>query len=99
MDFSQVKKAMELKSQLSKIQKELDKIVMEGEKGPVKVTVNGQQKLLSITIDQEAMKPEKTRQLEDNIIKAVNDATEKAKKAASKEMSGMMGGMGMPGLG
>lgn len=99
MDFSQVKKAMELKSQLSKIQKELDKIVVEAEKGPVKVTANGQQKILSITIEPEALKPEKARQLEDNLIKAINDAGEKAKKAASKEMSGMMGGMGFPGMG
>ncbi|TFG44851.1 MAG: YbaB/EbfC family nucleoid-associated protein [Dehalococcoidia bacterium] len=99
MDFSKVKQAMEFKSQLAKIQKELDKIVVEAENGPVKVTANGQQKILSITIDPEALKPEKARQLEANLIKAINDAAEKAKKTASKEMSGMMGGMGIPGLG
>ena len=100
MDFSKVKQAMEMKSQLSKIQKELDKIIVEAEKGPVKVTANGQQKILSITIDPDAMKPEKTRQLEDNIIKAINEAAEKAKKTASKQMAGMMGGgdMNFPGL-
>jgi DNA-binding YbaB/EbfC family protein len=99
MDFSKVKQAMELKSQLDKINKELAKVVVEAEKGPVKVTVNGQQKLLSLTISPEAINPAKAKQLEDNILKAINDAMEKAKKESSKQMAGMMGGMGLPGLG
>ncbi|AKG53590.1 hypothetical protein DGWBC_0927 [Dehalogenimonas sp. WBC-2] len=98
MDFSRVKQAMELKSQLDKIQKELAKVVVEAEKGPVKVTANGQQKILTITIDPDALKPEKAKQLEDTVLKVINDALEKAKKASSKEMAGMMGGMNIPGL-
>ncbi|KTB48803.1 YbaB/EbfC family nucleoid-associated protein [Dehalogenimonas alkenigignens] len=99
MDFSKVKQAMELKQQLDKIQKELAKIIVEAERGPVKVTANGQQKLISITINPEAVIPAKTKQLEDNILKTINDAMEKAKKESSKQMAGMMGGMGLPGLG
>ncbi len=99
MDFSKVKQAMELKSQLDKIQKELAKIIVEAEKGPVKVTANGQQKLLSITIAAEAINPAKAKQLEDNILKAINEAMDKAKKESGKTMSGLMGGMGLPGLG
>jgi len=98
MDFSKVKQAMELKAQLDKIQKELAKIIVEAERGPVKVTANGQQKLLSITIAAEALNPTKTKQLEDNILKAINDAMDKAKKESSKSMSGLMGGMNIPGL-
>jgi DNA-binding YbaB/EbfC family protein len=90
---------MELKSQLDKINKELAKVVVEAEKGPVKVTVSGQQKLLSLTISPDAINPAKAKQLEDNILKAINDAMEKAKKESSKQMAGMMGGMGLPGLG
>lgn len=99
MDFSKVKQAMELKQQLDKIQKELAKIIVEAERGPVRVTANGQQKLISITINPEAVIPAKTKQLEDNILKTINDALEKAKKESSKQMAGMMGGMGLPGLG
>lgn len=99
MDFSKVKQAMELKQQLDKIQKELAKIVVEAERGSVKVTANGQQKLISITINPEAVNPAKTKQLEENILKTINDAMEKAKKESSKQMAGMMGGMGLPGLG
>ncbi len=98
MDFSKVKQAMELKSQLDKIQKELAKIIVEAEKGPVKVTANGQQKLLSITIAAEALNPTKAKQLEDNILKAINEAMDKAKKESSKSMAGLMGGMNIPGL-
>jgi len=99
MDFSKVKQAMELKSQLDKIQKELAKIIVEAEKGPVKVTANGQQKLLSITISPEAINPTKAKQLEDSIMKAINEAMDKAKKESGKSMAGLMGGMGLPGLG
>ncbi|MEL7561933.1 YbaB/EbfC family nucleoid-associated protein [Dehalogenimonas sp. 4OHTPN] len=99
MDFSKVKQAMELKQQLDKIQKELAKIIVEAERGPVRVTANGQQKLISIIINPEAVNPAKTKQLEDNILKTINDAMEKAKKESSKQMAGMMGGMGLPGLG
>jgi len=99
MDFLKMKQMMELKSHVDKIQKEMAKIVVDVEKGPVKVTMNGQQKLLSISINPEAITADKAKQLEDNILKTVNDAIDKAKKESSKQMAGMMGGMGLPGLG
>ena len=47
-----LKKAQELKSKLDQAQKELSATIIEADsgKGAVKVTVNGQQKILSIKI-------------------------------------------------
>jgi len=100
MDFSQMKQALELKSKIDKAQKELGKITVEAEaaKGDIKVVANGQQKIMSIEIAAEAINPAKAKVLQDNIIRAVNDALDKAKKAASKELSGLMGGLNLPGM-
>ena len=78
MDFSMMKQAMEMKSKLDKIQKELVKITVEAEKGAVKVTASGDQKIVSFQIEPDSLKPEKVKQLEDNLVKAANDALEKA---------------------
>ena len=95
-----MKQALELKSKIDKAQKELGKIKVETEaaNGAIKVVVNGQQKVLSIVIAPEALHPAKVKTLQDNILKAVNEALEKAKQEASKELSGLMGGLNLPGL-
>ena len=52
MNLSMIKQALELRSKLEKTQKELAKIKVEAESGngAIKVTANGQQKILSIKI-------------------------------------------------
>ena len=80
MNFSNVKQALELKKKLDQMQKELAKIICEADAGhgAVKVTVNGQQKLLSVKISPEAIDPNKVQKLEEWIVKAVNEAVEKS---------------------
>jgi DNA-binding YbaB/EbfC family protein len=100
MNFDMIKQAQQLKSKLDKAQKELAKTVIEAEsgKGAVKVAVNGQQKILSIKISPDAMNPDKPQDLEKLIMKAINDATDKSHKLASKELKGLTGGLKIPGL-
>ena len=95
-----LKQAQELKSKLDKAQKELGKTVIEAEsgKGAVKVTVNGQQKILSIKISPEVMDPNKPENLEKLIMKAISEATDKSQKMAAKQLKGLTGGLKIPGL-
>ncbi len=95
-----IKQARELKSQLDKTQKELAKTVIEAEagKGAVKVTMDGQQNILSIKISPEAMDPDKPENLEKLIMKAIKDASDKSQKLASKQLKGLTGGLKIPGL-
>lgn len=100
MNFSMIKQAMELKSKLQKAQKELAKMTVEAEAGDgaVKVTASGSQKILSIKISPDVIDPEKSKQLEKLVFKAVTDALDKAKKLADKHLGELTGGMKIPGI-
>jgi DNA-binding YbaB/EbfC family protein len=100
MNLSMLKQAQELKAKLDKAQKELSKTVLEAEagKGAVKVTINGQQKILSIKISPEVVDPQKVSTLEKLILKAISDATEKSQKEAARQLKGLTGGLKIPGL-
>jgi DNA-binding YbaB/EbfC family protein len=100
MNLSMLNQARQLKSKLEEAQKELTNTSVEAEagKGAVKVTVNGQQKLLSIKISPEVIDPSKPEYLEELILKAINEATSKAQKLAAKRLGKLTGGLKIPGL-
>ena len=100
MDFSMLKKAQELKSKLEKAQEELGNMVVEADsgRGAVKVTMNGQQKILSIKISPGVMDPSKPELLEELVLKAVSEAFAKSQKRAAKQLKGLTGGLKIPGL-
>jgi DNA-binding YbaB/EbfC family protein len=100
MNFSNVKQALELKKKLDQMQKELAKIVVDADAGhgAVKVSVNGQQKLLSVKISPEAVDANKVQKLEEWIVKAVNEAVEKSQKEGAKQVASLTGGLKIPGL-
>ena len=100
MNFNMLRQAQELKSKLDKAQKELGKMTVEGEagKGAVKVTMNGQQKIVSIKISPDAVNPNKVSDLEKLIMKAIGDTREKAEKMAAQQLKGLTGGLKIPGL-
>jgi DNA-binding YbaB/EbfC family protein len=96
----QIQQMRELKAQADAMQKQLATIVVEADAGhgAVKVSVNGAQKVLSVKISPKAMNPDKPEQLEDMVVKAVNEAISKAQKTAAKQMMAS-GGLKLPGLG
>lgn len=98
MDINKLmKQAQQMQEQM---QKQLAETVIEATAGGgmVTVTVNGGKQLLSITIDPEVVKDGDVEMLQDLILAAVNDAQRKADEAVSAQMSGMMGGMKLPGM-
>ena len=100
MDFSMLKQAQELKSRLDKAQKELNNTIVEADsgRGAVKVTINGQQKILSIKISPEVIDPNKAQRLEELVLKAVSEAIEKSQNVAARQLKGLTGGLKIPGL-
>ena len=100
MNLSMITQARQLKAKLDEAQKELAKteVTAEAGKGAVKVTANGQQQILSVVISPKAMDPDNPRQLEQLILKAINDAQAKSQKVADKRMKGITGGLKLPGL-
>ena len=83
-----------------RLQKQMADMKIEGSAGGgmVTVVVNGAKQVLALTIDPEAVSKEDVAMLQDLILAAINDAQRKADEAMQKQMSGMMGGMKIPGL-
>ena len=83
-----------------KLQKQMADMKVEATAGGGMVTVvmNGSKQLQSIKIDPEAVSKEDVEMLQDLILAAINDAHRKADEEMSKSMSGMMGGMKIPGM-
>jgi DNA-binding YbaB/EbfC family protein len=66
--------------------------------GMVTVVVNGTKQLQSIRIDPDVVSKEDVEMLQDLIVAAVNDAGRKVDEQLGQQMSGLMGGLKIPGL-
>lgn len=94
--FDQAKMLMRVK----KIQSELQKMVIEVEKGEgaVKVEITGEQKIKKIHIDPDYVDLDDIGQLERWIEDAVKEAISESQKIAAEKMQPMMGALGNLGL-
>lgn len=100
MNRSFMRQAQELQAKLAKTQAELAETIIETSSGggAVKVTVNGQQQVLSVKISPEAIEPDDVEMLEDLVMTAVNEALTKAQEMAAERMGKLTGGLNIPGL-
>ena len=98
MNRNMMRQAQKQLAQLQKIQEELEALTVEGSAGggAVKVVMTGKQIVESVTIEPEAT--EEVDLLQDMVLAAVNDASNKAQELAAQKMSVVTGGMNIPGL-
>ena len=66
--------------------------------GMVTVTMSGTKQLLSLKIDPDVVSKDDVEMLQDLIVAAINDAARKVDDQLGQQMSGMMGGLKIPGL-
>ena len=66
--------------------------------GMVKVTMNGNKEVLSVSIDKEAVDPNDVEMLQDLVVAAVNEAARKVDEEMQGQIGAMTGGMKIPGL-
>ncbi len=87
------KEAMALRGKVSKLQKMLKKIKVEGEAGGglVKVVMDGQQNIIKISIDDELIKQGDRKRIENLLLTAINDTKKKAQDLAQEEMKKILG--------
>jgi len=92
--------AQKLQEKLAKAQQELSKTTIEASSGggAVKVTINGQQKIQSVKISPEVIDPDDVEMLEDLVLTAVSEAIAKSQELAAERLSGLTGGLKIPGL-
>lgn len=86
---------------LAKAQAELAAATVEGTAGggAVRVTMSGEQKVTAISLAPEVVDPEDVDMLQDLIMAAISDASEKANALQSESFGAITGGLGLPGLG
>lgn len=94
--FDQAKMLLKVK----KIQKELQKMTIEVEKGDgaVVIVINGEQKIQKVNINPELIDLDDIAELEEWIKDAVRDAISESQKIAAEKMQPMMGALGGLGL-
>ncbi len=92
-----MKQAQQMQDKLQKQMAEM-KVEATSGGGMVTVVINGSKQLLSLKIDPEAVTKDDVEMLQDLILAAINDAHRKADEAMQQQMSGMMGGLKIPGM-
>jgi hypothetical protein len=95
---SMMQQAKEMQERLQKQMAEL-RVEATAGGGMVTVVVNGTKQLQSIAIDPEVVAKDDVEMLQDLIVAAVNDANRKVDEQLGQSMSGLMGGLKIPGLG
>ena len=95
-----MKQAQRMQKQMEQTQAELEEKEYESSAGGgvVKVKINGQKEITSITIDQEVVDPDDVEMLQDLVVAAVNEAMRKAEAEANANMSKLTGGLNLGGL-
>jgi len=92
-----MKQAQKMQEQM---QKQMEATVVEATAGGgmVSVKMNGNKHLLSIQIDPEVFSGGDREMLQDLIVAAVNEGIRKVEDNLSSQMSGLTGGLKIPGL-
>ena len=92
-----MKQAQEMQQRLQKQMAEL-RVEATAGGGMVTVVLNGTKQLQSITLDPEVVSKDEIEMLQDLIVAAINDAARKVDEQLGQQMSGLMGGLKIPGL-
>jgi hypothetical protein len=96
---SMMKQAQQLQAKMLQLQEEVGNKTVEASAGGgmVVAVVNGKQQLLELTIAPEAT--EDVEMLQDMVVAAVSKAQAEANQMMEQAISGLTGGLKIPGLG
>jgi DNA-binding YbaB/EbfC family protein len=94
---SMMQQAKEMQERLQKQMADL-RVEATAGGGMVTVVLNGTKQLESIKIDPEVVSKDDVEMLQDLIVAALNDANRKVDEQLGQSMSGLMGGLKIPGL-
>jgi DNA-binding YbaB/EbfC family protein len=90
----------QLQQAQERMQAEIAALVVEATAGGgvVKVQMDGQKQLVSLKIDPEVVSKDDLDMLQDLVLAAVNEAGRKVDEAVKEKVSGLTGGLKIPGL-
>jgi DNA-binding YbaB/EbfC family protein len=86
---------------LARAQQELAAASIEGTAGggAVRVQMSGDQKITGLTISPDVVDPEDVEMLQDLILAAITDASDRANEMQAQSFGAITGGLNLPGLG
>jgi DNA-binding YbaB/EbfC family protein len=95
-----MRQVQQMQAKMAEMQEQLESATVEGSAGGgvVKVVSNGKNEILTITIDPEVVNKDDVEMLQDLVKAAVNQARERAQAIQAEQMSGLTGGLNIPGL-
>ena len=95
-----MKQAQKMMEQAKQIEEELGNQVVEGTAGGgmVVAEMSGLGKVISIKIDPQVVDPDDVEMLQDLVVSALHEASEKSEALRQERQKQLMGGMGIPGL-
>lgn len=94
--FKMLKQMQQVQNRMAKVQAELEQEQVEASAGggAVKAVANGQQKLLSLTVDPDVAAD--IEMLQDLVVAAVNEALDRSRELATSRMQSVAAGLGLP---
>ncbi len=95
--FDKAKDLYKLQKQAREIKKQLKNTHIEADHEGVVVTMNGEQEIIEVKINEEALSDK--RKLEDNLAKCFNKGVKKSQQIGAELMKSVMGDMNFPGMG
>lgn len=93
--FDILKNAKSIQEQFNKAQEELSLVTVTGSSGGgiVKVTLNGKFEMVGVALDPIAVDPRDVPMLQDLLVAAHADASEKVKEVIKEKLGPMAGGL------
>jgi DNA-binding YbaB/EbfC family protein len=100
--FDQMKQLYELQKKAKEAQKTLDALKCQktSKDGKIQVTLNGNFKVESLSIDSSLLNPDQKSHIEKTLADLITDAAQDVQKQAASQAMGMMKGMNLkiPGM-
>jgi nucleoid-associated protein EbfC len=95
-----MKQAQQMQAQVARAQEKLKTTEVEGTAGGgmVKVVMNGNQEVVSLKIDKQAVDPNDVEMLEDLVMAAFKNAQERVAELTNSALGGLSSGLNLPGL-
>ena len=95
-----LKQAKEMKSKMKEVQEQLKKVRVSATAAndKIKIVVTGELEVVELSIDPTLLEPKNASNLEKSLLRAFNEATNKAKALATQKLSEVSGGLDIPGL-
>lgn len=95
-----MKKVQKMQEDMKMLEEQLQEVRITGTSGGgmVTATVDGHAQLMDIKIDPQVVDADDVEMLQDLVVSAVRDATEKAHSEHGEKMQGITGGIDLPNI-